>query len=96
VESVTFTVTLKEPEAVGVPEMAPAEESVRPGGNEPELIPQVYGVTPPVASKVAEYASPACPDGIVVLVIWREVVAAATVMLSCALAVCAGEEESAT
>jgi hypothetical protein len=54
VESVAFAVKLKEPEAVGVPEMVPAEESVRPAGNEPELIPQVYGATPPVACKVAE------------------------------------------
>ena len=38
VESVAFTVKLNEPEAVGVPEMVPAEDSVRPAGKAPELM----------------------------------------------------------
>jgi len=41
VASVTLAVKLKEPEAVGVPEMAPAEESVRPAGKAPELMLQL-------------------------------------------------------
>jgi hypothetical protein len=41
VESVTLAVKLKEPEAVGVPEMVPAEESVRPAGKAPELMLQM-------------------------------------------------------
>jgi len=41
VESVTFTVKLKEPEAVGVPEMVPVEESDRPAGKAPELMLQL-------------------------------------------------------
>ena len=41
VESVIFAVKLKEPEAVGVPEMVPAEDRVRPGGKAPELMLQL-------------------------------------------------------
>ena len=41
VESVALAVKLKEPEAVGVPEMVPAEDSVRPAGNAPELMLQL-------------------------------------------------------
>ena len=82
---------------MGVPPTWPVEAfKLRPAGKEPELIPQAYGATPPVATKVVEYANPTCPDGIELLVICRGVVAAATVMLSCCLAVCAGEEESVT
>jgi hypothetical protein len=36
VESVTFAVKLKEPEAVGVPEIVPLVDKVRPVGNVPE------------------------------------------------------------
>jgi hypothetical protein len=41
VESVTLTLKVKEPEAVGVPEMTPAEDSVRPPGRDPELTVQL-------------------------------------------------------
>ena len=41
VESVTFTVKLNEPEAVGVPEIVPAEDRVRPAGKAPELMLQL-------------------------------------------------------
>jgi hypothetical protein len=47
-ESVTFTVTEKLPEAVGVPDMTPAELTERPLGR-PEAD-QVYGGVPPVAA----------------------------------------------
>jgi hypothetical protein len=36
VESVTFTVKLKEPEAVGVPDRIPAADNVNPPGKVPE------------------------------------------------------------
>ena len=36
-ESVTWTVKLNEPEAVGVPEMAPEELSARPAGGDPAV-----------------------------------------------------------
>ena len=35
-ESLTWTVKLDEPAGVGVPEICPADDSVRPAGNEPE------------------------------------------------------------
>jgi hypothetical protein len=40
-ESVTLTVKLEVPVAVGVPEIVPALESVRPAGRDPELIDHV-------------------------------------------------------
>jgi hypothetical protein len=55
VESVTFTVKRNDPAAVGVPEIVPVEaDSVRPAGNEPDWIDQVYGDVPPVAVSAAE------------------------------------------
>src|SRR5215472_16778638 len=82
VESVTFTVKLKEPEAVGVPEIAPAEDSVRPAGKAPELVLQLYGAAPPLAANAVEYAVPTCPDGTTVVVTCTGLPAAAIVMLS--------------
>ena len=58
VESVTFTVKLNEPDAVGVPEIVPPDESVRPPGRAPELRVQLYGVVPPDATSAVEYAVP--------------------------------------
>ena len=69
VESVTFTVKLKEPDAVGVPETVPADDSVRPPGNAPALMLQLYGVVPPLAASFVEYAVPICPDGTEAVVI---------------------------
>jgi hypothetical protein len=40
-ESVTLTVKLEDPDAVGVPEIVPPAESVKPAGNEPEEMLQV-------------------------------------------------------
>jgi hypothetical protein len=68
-ESVTWKVTLETPAPVGVPEIVPVVERVRPAGKEPELTLQLYGVTPPVADNVAEYAVPTCPEGTEVLLI---------------------------
>jgi hypothetical protein len=54
VESVTFTVKPKVPEAVGVPEIKPVEAfKLRPGGKEEEVIDQAYGVVPPLAARLA-------------------------------------------
>ena len=54
VASVTFTVKLNVPEAVGVPEIAPLEAvKLNPPGNEPALMLQLYGVVPPLATNVA-------------------------------------------
>ncbi len=52
--SVTCTVKLLVPNAVGVPEITPVlDASKRPVGRVPEAIDQVYGVVPPVATSVA-------------------------------------------
>ncbi len=54
VASFTCTVMEKLPLAVGVPEMVPVPEpSVKPPGNEPAVMLQVYGVLPPEAFNVA-------------------------------------------
>ena len=37
-ESVTFAVKLKEPEDVGIPEIIPAADRVKPAGSAPELM----------------------------------------------------------
>ena len=52
--SVTRTVKLKVPAAVGVPEMTPLPLSVNPVGSVPLAIDQVYGNVPPFATRVAE------------------------------------------
>jgi hypothetical protein len=50
-ESIASAVKLKAPEAVAVPVMAPdAGFRLRPGGNEPPVIENVYGEIPPVAT----------------------------------------------
>ena len=55
VESVTLAVKLNDPAVVGVPEIVPlAAASVRPAGNAPELMLQLYGVVPPLASIIVE------------------------------------------
>jgi hypothetical protein len=57
------------PAADGFPEITPAEVKDNPGGNFPETKDQVYGGTPPVAARVAEYATPTEPVGSVFVVI---------------------------
>jgi hypothetical protein len=53
-ESATWNVRLVTAVVVGVPVMAPVEAfKDNPPGNEPELTVHVYGVVPPVATKVA-------------------------------------------
>ena len=54
VASCTWAVTLKLPEAVGVPEIRPALESGSPAGSAPEVSDHVYGGTPPAAAKACE------------------------------------------
>jgi len=54
-ESLTVTWNVKEPAAVGVPEIVPEEARVNPPG---KLLPgvnrQVYGGVPPVAARACE------------------------------------------
>jgi hypothetical protein len=62
----SFTCTVNDAVAavVGVPEITPVDATrLNPAGNEPELIDQVYGVVPPLACSVAEYAVPTVPPG---------------------------------
>jgi hypothetical protein len=57
-------VKLNVPPVVGIPEITPVEEfKDKPVGREPEVIDQVYGVVPPEACKVWEYAEPPVPEG---------------------------------
>jgi hypothetical protein len=69
-ESVTLTVKVKVPAAVGVPEInPPALRGLSPVGRAPETNAQVYGGAPPVAPSVALYAVPVVPFERVVVVI---------------------------
>ena len=56
------------PAAVGVPLIPPAPLSVNPFGNAPPLNDQLYGVVPPLAATVAEYALLTCPPAKLVVV----------------------------
>src|SRR5271167_1235941 len=90
VESVTFTVNVNEPDTVGVPESVPVDAArLMPAGKAPELMLQLNGVVPPLAAKVVEYAVPTCPEGTEPVVIVTGETAAATVMVSDSVAVCA-------
>jgi hypothetical protein len=54
-ESVMVAVKLKVPFAVGVPEITPVLAArLSPAGRLPEVIDQVYGVVPPVATRDLE------------------------------------------
>ena len=69
--SVTRTVKLDVPAAVGVPEMTPALERERPEGSVPETVDHEYGDVPPVAASVWLYAAPTLPSASVVVVTRR-------------------------
>jgi hypothetical protein len=52
------------PAVVGVPESKPVDATrFNPAGSVPELTLQLYGVVPPLACSVVEYAVPAVPPG---------------------------------
>src|SRR5271155_2437830 len=97
--SLTSTVNDEFPDAVGVPEIKPvAAVRLKPAGSAPAVILQVYGIVPPLAASVAEYALLTVPPG-------RDVVvteggcatAAAIVKPKDCVAVCwVGEVESVT
>lgn len=67
--SLTCTVHEKLPDIVGVPEIIPIDVKLNPDGSVPDTTLQLYGLTPPVACKSAEYEAPACPAGSEVVVI---------------------------
>jgi hypothetical protein len=97
--SFTRTVNEELPADVGVPEMTP-DDAVRfkPAGRVPAEMLQVYGIVPPVAPSVAEYALPTVPPGNDVVVTEGGCeLAAAIVKLKDCVAVCGvGEVESVT
>ena len=81
--SFTCTVNDAVPNVVGVPLICPVELfSVRPAGKEPEVIVQVYGVVPPLACSVVEYAVPVVPPGSDTVVTVGGWAAAATAILN--------------
>jgi hypothetical protein len=95
--SVTCTVNDAVPEAVGVPEITPVDAArLNPAGNVPALRLQLYGVVPPLACSVVEYAVPAVPPGSDAVVIDGDCATPATSILRFAVAVAAGELESFT
>jgi hypothetical protein len=60
-ESTTWAVKLYVPAVVGVPVIAPVDGfSVKPGGRKPLINENVYGATPPVATRAELYAVPTC------------------------------------
>lgn len=85
---ITWTVKLLAPLPVGVPEIAPAEESVRPAGKLPEAIDHVYGVVPPLAVSVVLYAVFCVPEGNDVVLMVGGCGAGAIVRFKEAVAVC--------
>lgn len=60
--SVTLTVKLDDPAAVGVPAIVPPER-LSPAGSDPVATDQVYGGDPPVALSACEYPTPTMPTG---------------------------------
>ena len=81
--SVTCIVNDTVPAVVGVPEITPVDATrLNPAGNVPALTLQVYGVVPPLACSVVEYAVPAVPPGSDVVVTVGGCAAAATAMLN--------------
>jgi hypothetical protein len=85
--SVTLIVNAEVPTVVGVPAITPVlAVSDNPAGNVPLEMLHVYGVTPPVAASVVEYATFKVPFGKFVVMI-VSVDAALIVMLRFAVAV---------
>jgi hypothetical protein len=67
--SATTTVKLNVPAVGGVPEIVPVEALIAsPPGSAPVTL-QAYGVCPPLAATVCEYATPTVPDERLVVVI---------------------------
>jgi hypothetical protein len=91
-ESVTMTVMFEVPGAVGVPPTV-QPVSVSPAGKVPDVMEQLYGVVPPLASIVALYTTPTVPFGNVFV---RTSAAGLITMVSGPDVVCVGEPASVT
>jgi hypothetical protein len=59
----TPTQKVNVPAAVGVPEIAPPLDRVRPSGSGPATKYHLYGAVPPVAVRTCEYGTPTVPWG---------------------------------
>jgi hypothetical protein len=57
-ESVTWTVKLDWPALLGIPLIVPSLLRLRPAGNVPDTSVHEYGVVPPEAVSIVEYAVP--------------------------------------
>jgi hypothetical protein len=94
--SVTETVNVELPLAVGVPEITPALDSVSPAGRLPDAMDHVYPGVPPVTLSAFAYDAPTCAAGsepdpmLSVGITGRTTIENVTVWL------CAGELESET
>jgi hypothetical protein len=66
--SATLNVMENDPDAVGVPLSAPAALKLNPAGSIPALTDHVYGVVPPLATNVWEYATLTVLEGIAAVV----------------------------
>jgi hypothetical protein len=98
-ESSTVTEKPYCPPAVGVPDICPPLDRLRPGGNCPDPSFQLYGVVPPLACKAAEYGWLVVPLGNDEVEITSGLgagVAAATLKESDCLAVCPDESNAST
>ena len=81
--------------AVGVPVIAPVEAfNLSPPGNAPLVVVQFKAGVPPVATRVAMYATPTCPLGKEAVEIAK--VAGAIVSVRLTLLDCMGLPESCT
>jgi hypothetical protein len=61
--SVTLTVKLADPAAVGLPEIVPPGDIFSPAGSDPLTIDQEYGGEPPDAASACEYPIRTVPTG---------------------------------
>jgi hypothetical protein len=92
--SLTVTVKLLVPEAVGVPEIRPVSGARLSPAGRPPWTDQVYGVVPPLACSMFEYLVPLVPEDKDDVVIARATGATASVRETDF--VCTGLDESVT
>jgi hypothetical protein len=95
-ESATCTVKVDDPAVVGVPESVPPLLRLRPAGKVPAETLQEYGVKPPVAASVVEYAVPVVPPGSDEVVMESGCTEVEMVTVNDLVAVSLGDDESAT
>jgi hypothetical protein len=69
--SVTFTIMLEDPAAVGVPDIVPPVDKLSPAGSVPLASDQEYGGDPPDAPSACEYVTPTVAAGSEDVVITR-------------------------